>query len=159
MCRLCCAGGKTASLKAVGLTAIMAKAGLFIPIAPQHAQQSSEHHQLPQQQQQQQQQSQRQHTHTQQHQSSTEAQQQLQQQLPPQQPRLVFFDKVLADVGDSQNLQQSLSTFSGHIRRVRSILEDATPDSLVLLDEVAFFYFLWPSTTCYPSFSLSCTSS
>ena len=49
---------------------------------------------------------------------------------------MVFFDKVLADVGDSQNLQQSLSTFSGHIRRVRSILQEVTPRSLVLLDEV-----------------------
>ena len=51
-------------------------------------------------------------------------------------PELVFFDKVLADVGDSQSLQQSLSTFSGHIRRVRCILQEATPHSLVLLDEV-----------------------
>jgi dsDNA-specific endonuclease/ATPase MutS2 len=43
---------------------------------------------------------------------------------------------VLADVGDGQSLQQSLSTFSGHIRRVRAILAAATPKSLVLLDEV-----------------------
>ena len=58
------------------------------------------------------------------------------QQQHQQQPRVVFFDRVLADVGDSQNLQQSLSTFSGHIRRVRSILQEATSRSLVLLDEV-----------------------
>ena len=103
----------------------MAKAGLFISTAkihsnqtlsPQQAQRPSEH----------QQQTEQQHQHHQQ------AEQQKQQQ-----PRLVFFDKVLADVGDSQNLQQSLSTFSGHIKRVRSILEEATPHSLVLLDEVS----------------------
>ncbi len=58
------------------------------------------------------------------------------QQQQQQPPKVVFFDRVLADVGDSQNLQQSLSTFSGHIRRVRSILQEATPRSLVLLDEV-----------------------
>ena len=131
---MCCAGGKTASLKAVGLTAIMAKAGLFIPTAhhpTQHAPTPPSHqHPASQQPQQQQQQ------HLQQdmdHQQQEAQQQQTQQQ---QQPRLMFFDRVLADVGDSQNLQQSLSTFSGHIRRVCSILAEATPDSLVLLDEV-----------------------
>ena len=104
--------------------AIMAKAGLFIPTAQPHAQHPTHlEQQLPQQQQ---------------SQSQQQPQQQLQQLAQQQQqPRLVFFDKVLADVGDSQNLQQSLSTFSGHIRRVRAILEDATPNSLVLLDEVS----------------------
>ena len=127
---LSCAGGKTASLKALGLTAIMAKAGLFIPTAhhPTQHTPTPPPHQYSLSQQPQQQQVQQDTNHQQQ-----EAQQQQQQQ---QQPRLVFFDKVLADVGDSQNLQQSLSTFSGHIRRVGSILAEATPDSLVLLDEV-----------------------
>lgn len=51
-------------------------------------------------------------------------------------PAVAWFDGVLADVGDGQSLQQSLSTFSGHIRRVRAILAAITPRSLVLLDEV-----------------------
>ena len=47
-----------------------------------------------------------------------------------------WYDKVLVDVGDAQSLQQNLSTFSGHVKRIRSILHDTTPESLVLLDEV-----------------------
>lgn len=109
------AGGKTASLKALGLMAVMAKAGLFLPIFKQHSQGKGRS------------------------QTSTEA--------PPDskagkaaahhdQPRLLWFDKVLADVGDGQNLQQSLSTFSGHVRRLCGVLAACTPQSLVLLDEV-----------------------
>ncbi|KAK9823927.1 hypothetical protein WJX72_006408 [[Myrmecia] bisecta] len=79
-------GGKTASLKTLGLMVLMAKAGLFLPLQAE--------------------------------------------------PRLLWFDQVLADLGDGQSLQQSLSTFSGHIRRVRNILTAVTPRSLVLLDEV-----------------------
>jgi DNA mismatch repair protein MutS2 len=87
-------GGKTVTLKAVGLAALMARAGLFLPS------------------------------------SST--------------PRLPWCAQVLADIGDEQSLQQNLSTFSGHIRRIARILEalpaagDGGPAgaSLVLLDEV-----------------------
>ena len=43
---------------------------------------------------------------------------------------------MLADIGDAQSLQQNLSTFSGHIRRIKAILASATNRSLVLLDEV-----------------------
>jgi len=50
--------------------------------------------------------------------------------------KCAWFDKVLVDVGDSQSLQQNLSTFSGHMTRISRILESATPQSLVLLDEV-----------------------
>ena len=49
---------------------------------------------------------------------------------------LPLFRDVLLDVGDEQSLQQSLSTFGGHIRRVRNILRKADRYSLVLLDEL-----------------------
>ncbi|MBD2356871.1 endonuclease MutS2 [Tolypothrix sp. FACHB-123] len=73
--------------------------------------------------------------------------------IPAREPvEIPWFDQVLADIGDEQSLQQSLSTFSGHIRRISRILdalgsvEPGTADkeessmphaqSLVLLDEV-----------------------
>ncbi|CAF1900402.1 hypothetical protein HID58_046645 [Brassica napus] len=51
-------------------------------------------------------------------------------------PRLPWFDLILADIGDPQSLEQSLSTFSGHISRIRQILNIASENSLVLLDEI-----------------------
>lgn len=78
-------GGKTLTLKAVGLAVLMAKAGLFIP--------------------------------------ATKA-------------VLPWCEQVLADIGDEQSLEQSLSTFSSHIRRIVGILQAVTPTDLVLLDEV-----------------------
>jgi DNA mismatch repair protein MutS2 len=47
-----------------------------------------------------------------------------------------IFDNVLSDIGDEQSLEQSLSTFSSHVRRIREILGQATGRSLVLLDEL-----------------------
>jgi len=91
-------GGKTVTLKTLGLAALMAKVGLFIP--------AREPVEIP------------------------------------------WFHQVLADIGDEQSLQQSLSTFSGHIRRIGRILAalSSNPEqepgagplgpSLVLLDEV-----------------------
>ncbi|CAM6117788.1 unnamed protein product [Calypogeia fissa] len=79
-------GGKTATLKACGVAAVMAKAGLFLPAVGQ--------------------------------------------------PKLPWFDMVLADIGDSQSLEQSLSTFSGHVRRISSILELCSDQSFILLDEI-----------------------
>ncbi len=50
--------------------------------------------------------------------------------------QLPIFDDVLADIGDEQSLEQSLSTFSSHVRRVSSIFARATEKSLILMDEM-----------------------
>ncbi len=50
--------------------------------------------------------------------------------------RVPLFDRVLAAIGDEQNLAASLSTFSGHLLAVKAILERADENSLVLLDEL-----------------------
>ncbi|MCW2963440.1 MAG: mismatch repair protein MutS, partial [Actinomycetia bacterium] len=56
---------------------------------------------------------------------------------PAESASLPVFDRVLADIGDRQSIEMSLSTFSGHLRTLVEILESATERSLVLLDEVA----------------------
>ena len=56
--------------------------------------------------------------------------------MPATEAEFPIFDQVLADIGDQQSIEQSLSTFSAHIACVKAMVEEATPDSLVLLDEL-----------------------
>lgn len=81
------AGGKTVTLKCLGLATWMARAGIPIPAAPQS--------------------------------------------------RVGWFGQVLADIGDEQSLERSLSTFSAHMTKIARILEISNSETLVLLDEVA----------------------
>lgn len=47
-----------------------------------------------------------------------------------------YFNKILVDIGDSQSIEDDLSTFSSHLKNINNILKEADKDSLVLLDEI-----------------------
>lgn len=79
-------GGKTVSLKTVGLFVLMAGCGLMLPCS--------------------------------------------------RDSEISVFDNIFCDIGDEQSIEQSLSTFSGHITNISEIVKELSPRTLVLLDEI-----------------------
>jgi DNA mismatch repair protein MutS2 len=56
--------------------------------------------------------------------------------VPADEATVPVFDQVLADIGDQQSIANHLSTFSAHVLSIKSMLESATAQSLILLDEI-----------------------
>jgi len=56
--------------------------------------------------------------------------------VPAEEAVIPLFDQILADIGDQQSITNHLSTFSAHVLAVKSMLELATTQSLILLDEI-----------------------
>ncbi len=79
-------GGKTVTLKTLGLLSLMVRSGLFLPVKTNSY--------------------------------------------------IPFFPEIYSDIGDDQNIQLKLSTFSGHLEKIIRIIDNASSGSLVLLDEL-----------------------
>ncbi len=56
--------------------------------------------------------------------------------IPCEEAEVPFYDHVYVDIGDDQSIEESLSTFSAHLFKLSNILENATDQSLVLVDEI-----------------------
>ncbi|MBM3942124.1 MAG: hypothetical protein FJ316_04210 [SAR202 cluster bacterium] len=56
--------------------------------------------------------------------------------VPADEARIPLLDGIYTDIGDQQSIERSLSTFSSHIQNLRSIMDQATARSLVLVDEL-----------------------
>lgn len=130
-------GGKTISLKTLGMAVLMAKAGLFVPAdmsrsffanSYQSAKSASSALQA---------ENMKEGTHNDlSHFTDALRRVETPDAFGSELVTMPYFDYVLADIGDDQSLVQSLSTFSGHIERIKRILKKATPNSLVLFDEI-----------------------
>ncbi|MBQ3235752.1 MAG: endonuclease MutS2 [Clostridia bacterium] len=79
-------GGKTVTLKLVGLFSLMAMSGIFIPASEGSS--------------------------------------------------ISVFNKIFCNIGDEQSIENSLSTFSSHVKNLKQIIENADEKSLVLIDEI-----------------------
>ncbi|MBN3490480.1 endonuclease MutS2 [Acholeplasma equirhinis] len=53
-----------------------------------------------------------------------------------EQSELAIFDHIFADIGDEQSIQQSLSTFSSHLTKIKNMFDQMSGQSLILLDEL-----------------------
>ena len=56
--------------------------------------------------------------------------------IPVKEAKVPLFDEIFVDVGDEQSIEQSLSTFSSHMKRLVAITQEASKKSLVIIDEI-----------------------